>query len=284
MKIKLLDKIRKKFVVDFEEVKKYSLVYEDLLKDEKILNKGFFFQGNNGKAVILIHGWSSTPYTIRKLGEYLNKKGYTVIGPRLTGHGTSPDDLEGVVWQDWLDNLDGVYKNITQRYDKVFVAGTSLGGNLAILLAEKYPKIKGLILLATPYKTKSKIKTTILIKLIKLSGIKYLNKYYPAKVKTLGTAITPMVSYQRYPVKSVEELMKGVSASIKIMQNIKQPCFIIQSKDDHMINLDSAEKIYNRIASKIKKKKYLQNTYHSFISDVNNQYVFKDIYNFMEQI
>jgi len=284
MNLKFLGKIRKKFAVDFEEVKKHSSVYENLLVDKDILNEEFFFQGNNNEAIILVHGWSSTPYTIRKLGEYLNKKGYTVIGPRLTGHGTKPEDLDGVIWQDWLNDLGRVYKKTAQHYDKIFIAGTSLGGNLAILLAERHSKIRGLILLATPYKTKSKIKTIILIKLIKLLRIKYLNKYYPAKVKTLGTAITPMVSYQRYPVNSVEESMKCVSASRKIMQSIEQPCFILQSKEDHMINSDSAEKIYNKISSKVKKKKYLKNTYHSFISDVNSQYVFKDIYNFMEKI
>ncbi len=280
--MKILTKIRKRFLVTVEDVKKYSSVSKELIDDEKILNKGFFLQGSNGQAVILMHGWSSTPYTIRKLGEYLHQQGYTVIGPRLTGHGTKPEDLQGVKWQEWLDDVEKVYKGIVGKYNKIFVVGTSLGGNLAILLASKFPQISGLVLLATPYKPKSRIKTYVFIFLAKVFRIKLLPKYYPASIKSLGTAITPMVSYQKYPGSSVVESMKCILVSRKKIGAIKQPCLIIQSSDDHMILSESADKIYEEISSKVKEKKYLQNTYHSFISDVNSRYVFKDIYNFLK--
>ncbi len=281
--MKVLTKIRKKFLVSGDDIRKHSGVFDKLLDDKKILKKGFFLQGNNGRAVILIHGWSSTPYTIRKLGEYLHQQGYTVIGPRLTGHGTKPEDLQGVKWQEWLDDIEKVYKGIVGKYNEIFVAGTSLGGNLAILLASKFPKISGLILLATPYKPKARVKTQILMFLAKLFRIKLLPKYYPASVESLGTAITPMVSYQKYPPESVRESIKCILASRQKMKSIKQPCLIIQSVDDHMILPKSADKIYQSISSKIKEKKYLKNTYHSFISDKNSRYVFKDIYDFLKK-
>ena len=280
--MKILTKIRKRFLVTVGDVKKHSSVFKKLLADKKIFNKGFFLQGNNGQAVILIHGWSSTPYTIRKLGEYLHQQGYTVIGPRLTGHGTKPEDLQGVKWQEWLGGVEKVYKGIVGKYNKIFVVGTSLGGNLAILLASKFPQISGLVLLATPYKPKSRIKTHVFIFLAKVFRIKLLSKYYPVSVKSLGTAITPMVSYQKYPGSSVVESMKCILVSRKKMRAIEQPCLIVQSKDDHMILSESADKIYEEISSKVKEKRYLQNTYHSFISDVNSRYVFKDIYNFLK--
>ena len=50
--------------------------------------------------VLLLHGMSDSPYSLRTLGETLNQRGYWVIGLRLPGHGTAPSGLKTVRWQD----------------------------------------------------------------------------------------------------------------------------------------------------------------------------------------
>ncbi len=79
-----------------------SVLFADpelLYKEERhLVNQPFYFQGTNGKAVLLIHGWSSVPYEVRRLGVYLYENGYTVSGPLLSGHGTVPKDLENIKW------------------------------------------------------------------------------------------------------------------------------------------------------------------------------------------
>ena len=51
--------------------------------------EGFEFQGDNGKAVLLLHGYTGSASEMRPLGEYLHKHGYTVLCPLLPGHGTT---------------------------------------------------------------------------------------------------------------------------------------------------------------------------------------------------
>ena len=87
-----------------------SVIFFDpgtLFKEERhLLNEPFYLESPSvGKAVLLIHGWSTTPYEVRRLGIYLNENGYTVYGPMLSGHGTVPKDLEEMAWTVWLADV-----------------------------------------------------------------------------------------------------------------------------------------------------------------------------------
>nr|MDJ0667639.1 alpha/beta hydrolase [Desulfobacterales bacterium] len=50
--------------------------------------------------ILLLHGMSDSPYSLRALGESLNQRGYWVVGLRLPGHGTAPSGLKYVKMED----------------------------------------------------------------------------------------------------------------------------------------------------------------------------------------
>jgi len=255
-----------------------KLLYE---KEKHLLNQPFYFEGNNSKAVLLIHGWSSVPYEVRRLGKFLNENGYTVSGPMLRGHGTVPKDLENVKWNEWLSDIEKNYLELKSKYKLVYVSGTSLGANLSILLAAKYPEIPGLVLLATPYKFKLEKLAYLFVK-FSLNFVRYRKKFYPLTFG-VSTTITRLISYQTYPLKSVLEAFELVKKSRECLVLIKQPCFLIQSTNDHMAVKNNMELIFNQIRSKIKEKKYVERAYHTFISDVKNEHVFQEILNFLNE-
>lgn len=64
----------------------------------------FFPAGPTG--CLLLHGFTATPDEMRPLGEFLASKGYSVLGVRLAGHTTHPDDLKRTRKTDWLDNIE----------------------------------------------------------------------------------------------------------------------------------------------------------------------------------
>jgi carboxylesterase len=263
-----------------------SILFADpklLYKEERhLLNQPFFWQGSNGKGILLVHGWTSTPYELRRLGEYLNENGYTVLGIQLTGHGTVPKDLEDVKWQQWLEDVQAGYHKLKQQCDKVYVAGTSIGASLAILLAEEEKDISGLVLMATPHKIRLERWLGIFAKILLVLNVKYRKKFYPPTFGSKRT-ITRIISYQTYPVKSVLETFDAIEAARLKISAIQQPCLIMQSTSDHIVTKNSAEKIYNGINSNVKKLKYIQRSYHTFISDIKNEHVFEDILNFLEE-
>ena len=251
-------------------------------KEKHLLNQSFFFQGNNGRAVLLIHGWTTTPYELRRLGVYLNENGYTVYAPMLSGHGTVPGDLESVKWTDWIKDSEMAYEKLKKDNEKVFVIGTSIGASLTLILAKKYPEISGIVLMATPYKLRFEKIVEIFVK-IECRFRKYRKKFYPP---TFGksSAITRLISYQTYPIKNVLEAAKVIQEGRKDLEKITQPCFLMQSTSDHIVSRSSMENIFNQISSKIKNKKYIKRAYHTFISDIKNENVLGDILNFLNSI
>ncbi|MCB0019940.1 MAG: alpha/beta fold hydrolase, partial [Anaerolineales bacterium] len=94
----------------------------------------------NKTGCLVIHGFTSSPQMIREYGEFLaHKGGYTVTIPLLRGHGTHQDDLNGVTFVDWVQDLLGEVKRLQQSCDQIFVTGLSLGGLLTSYLAATYP-------------------------------------------------------------------------------------------------------------------------------------------------
>jgi carboxylesterase len=262
-----------------------SVLFKDplfLFEEEKaFVNQPFYFKGTNGKGVILVHGWSSTAYEVRRLGEFLNEKGYTVCGPMLRGHGTKPEDLENVKWEEWLADLEKAYEEMEKEVDRIYVGGTSVGSCLALLLAQKKKNISGLILMATPFKIRLE-KLMIFFAKMTVKIKPFNQKVYPP---TFGasTTITRLISYQKYSVRSALETFELIEKARKNLWQITQPCLLIQSSSDHIVAKKSLEEIYNRVGSKIKRKKYIKKAYHTFISDIKNEDVFEDILNFLNE-
>ena len=99
----------------------------------------FFLEGGP-VGVLLVHGFTATPVEVRSLADRLHAQGHTVAGPLLPGHGTKPEDLNRVRWQDWIDAAEEVYGRLAARSDRVFVGGTSMGAVIALYLASLHPE------------------------------------------------------------------------------------------------------------------------------------------------
>ncbi len=245
------------------------------------MKEPFYFKGENKKAILLIHGWTTVPYELRRLGKYLNECGYTVNAPLLRGHGTIPQDLENVKWTDWLDDLQKEIDELRIKHEKIYVAGTSIGSCLALLLARNNPEVSGLVLMATPYKLRMERFVMPFAKFL-VKFRKYNRKYYPPTFG-VSTTITRLIAYKTYPIASALETFFLIQEARKDLDKIVQPCFLLQSTSDHIVSSKSIEEIYRRLGSKVKKMKHIKRAYHTFISDIKNEHVFEEILNFLDE-
>jgi len=84
--------------------------------------------------VLLLHGMSDSPYSLRALGEALNRHGYHVVGLRLPGHGTAPSGLRHITWQDMAAatrlGMEHLGSELGQK--PVHIIGYSTGASLAL--------------------------------------------------------------------------------------------------------------------------------------------------------
>ena len=106
----------------------------------------FRMEGSSEVGVLVSHGFTGTPQSVRPLGEALADAGFTVSGPRLAGHGTSVEDMARSAATDWLASLYTELAWLRERTTDIFVAGLSMGGMFSLYLAGMHPDlIRGIV-------------------------------------------------------------------------------------------------------------------------------------------
>lgn len=112
--------------------------------------KDYFATGSGSNAkigVLLVHGFTGTPASMRPWAHYLNERGYTVSVPLMPGHGTTWHDLNHVKWQEWPTKVESELKKLRGRCSKVFICALSMGGgNSLYVTAKNQDLIDGLVL------------------------------------------------------------------------------------------------------------------------------------------
>ncbi|RKD29122.1 alpha/beta hydrolase [Thermohalobacter berrensis] len=238
--------------------------------------KPFYFKGNN-IGCLLIHGFTGSPSEMRLLGEYLNKKGYTVKGVCLKGHGTSVEDMEKTTWKDWLSSAEYGLIDLKNKCDKIVVIGLSMGGIIALNLASRFD-VNAVISLASPIKIHNRQAPFAFI-------IKYYKKYVPKRKKEIGhKEKNYLISYDKTPVASVPHLLKLIRKTKRRLKKVLVPTLIIQSKNDNTVRYESAKYIYKNIGSEIKKLIYLKDSGHIITLDTEKEKVFNEIARFLNEI
>ncbi len=101
-------------------------------------DNGFELPGQNGEAIILIHGMTGTPHEMRFLANYLNRQGYAIYCPRLANHGAPIHILQMSKWQDFYQTVRQSYLQIRGQYKHIYAGGLSMGALLALLLADEF--------------------------------------------------------------------------------------------------------------------------------------------------
>ena len=107
----------------------------------------FFFPGGS-TGVLLVHGFTGAPKEMRWMGEYLAQKGFSVLGVRLAGHATQPEDILRVHWQDWLTSVEDGYHLLKGVASNIVIGGLSLGGVLSLIFASRF-EVAGVIAMST---------------------------------------------------------------------------------------------------------------------------------------
>lgn len=225
---------------------------------------------------LLIHGFRSCPFEMKEYAEYLNKFGYTVQTCLLPGHGTIPDDLLNIKWQDWVIYVENSLEEMKKECEKVILSGLSTGGSIALYLASKR-NIDGVIALAPGLYLRQR-------KSILSHALKYFWKFKNIKSGPDVSIKVESKVYAKVPVRSVSELLLLFNSLEKNLKFIKSPTLIIYSPLDHVVKPDSSLTIYNKISSSNKHIVELEKSYHILTMDTEKNKVFKESAKFINEI
>jgi len=179
---------------------------------------------------------------MRELGHFVNRNGYWVSAPLLPGHGTHPDDLNRVHFQDWIDEAEKAFLALQAQCRRVFIIGLSAGGAIALNLLSRYPA-EGCILLSTVIRLKWY--QTLLV-----PGVKYILRARPKRNRMLihGNLNSDM-GYNCYPLGGTAELIKMLRETRAKLPSVQCPVMIMHSSCDRQVPAWNAEIIHREIGA-----------------------------------
>lgn len=236
----------------------------------------FFFSGNE-IGVFIIHGFAGTTQSMRYLGNRLAEQGMTVYGPRLTGHGTHPEEMEQATYQDWIRDAENALTRLKELCSTIFVIGLSMGGTLALYLAETHPELAGII----PINAAVNIpELTESYNTLKTEGKRFLEGI-GSDIKKEGVK---EISYMKTPVKSIGEMITLMDKVRSDLHQIQIPAFIFSSIVDHIVPPENSREIYNLISSQDKTIFFLKNSYHVATLDNDKELIADECIRFIRKL
>jgi esterase/lipase/1-acyl-sn-glycerol-3-phosphate acyltransferase len=273
-----------------QEKDEYLQDYLHYSQDEKLkpkhIGEPFFMQTHESKiGIVALHGFSSAPLEVNELATYLNKKGFNIYAPRLKGHGTTPKDLKHRKWQEWYESVSRALIIATLMYDKIYIAGFSTGGLLALLSAKKnIPTLKGIICINAALQLNDvRVKTFIPAINFWNDLVESFNTETYQKKYVENNAENPEINYDRHYIKSINQLNLLMNETASQLSHITLPIAIIQATFDPVVNPKSANEIYNKVASIHKKLYFLEFHNHVIIKGKNAKLVFDKIIEFIKE-
>lgn len=227
----------------------------------------FFFEGNQ-TGVLVSHGFTGTTQSMRFLGEYLHRQGgFTVSAPRLTGHGTDPEDMARATAEDWIRDLQAALETLRQRCAKVFVTGLSMGGTLTLYMAAMHSDV---FAGAVP------INPAVFLNSPDLAGLAFMANA-PAAVPGVGSDIKQPgiteLAYPVVPVPAIRHLYALMSVTRELLPRVTCPTMVFTSRDDHVVVPENGPYIVEHLGSADKCLVWLENSYHVATLDNDKEFI-----------
>ncbi len=243
----------------------------------------FTYVGSRGVACLMLHGFTSTPQTLREMAELLQRRGITCRAPLLPGHGTNVTDLNARTWEELQSYAERELLSLCQTHEKIILIGESSGGTIALRLAAKHPdKVAAVVsvggALVFPF---DKVMRTIIPIYKHVSPMQ-------RKVRVADVcdrrALKERVAYRFIPMHMFHRLLQYAQHAIAELPDMTAPLLILHARQDHSVSPRSAEIMRKKAGSRYKKIIWYPRSYHNLLIDLEKQRVFNDILRFVRRI
>lgn len=234
-----------------------------------------FSLGQGPTGVLLVHGFTGSPDSMRPLGDFLAHKGLGCFGIRLPGHGTTWEDLGTRTSTEWVEAVELAYQKMKTEHDEVFVVGLSFGVALSLDLAARHPEIPGLVSIAGFLLTKDprRVLAPVISKLI---------RSVPAVGNDICDPNGKELCYDKVPTAAAYTMLKFVKTVRAELPEVKCPVLIMHSHNDHTAHPDNAKLIHDRVSSTDKQLVWLDKSYHVLTLDHDRHEVYERTYEFIQ--
>ncbi|MEV0639813.1 alpha/beta fold hydrolase [Streptomyces sp. NPDC050619] len=237
------------------------------------------FRHEGGEAgVLLCHGFTGSPQSLRPWAEYLAERGLTVSLPLLPGHGTRWEDLQLTGWQDWYAEVDRELRALRERCAQVFVAGLSMGATLALRLAAKHGDTVSGLMVVNPANRMHGLAPHA------LPVIHHLVRTSKGIASDIAKEGSVELGYGRVPLRAAHSLRTFFRLVDGELPQVTQPLLVLRSAQDHVVPAADSARVLSRISSTDVQEIVLEQSYHVATLDFEADRIFEESYAFIGRL
>jgi len=214
--------------------------------------------------VLVIHGFTGNPASMRGLAEALAAAGFTVDLPRLPGHGTKVEDMIPTRFDDWLGAAEEHYAALAARCDQVVVAGLSMGGALTAWLGSEHPEIAGLVLINAIVSEPPGMRD--LVQAMVDAG----TETFDGIGSDIADPDQTELAYAQTPVAPLLSLLDAGAELPQRLERITCPCLVVNSPQDHVVPPENSQLIAETVKGPVERFT-AERSYHVATQDFDRE-------------
>ncbi|MER5887708.1 alpha/beta fold hydrolase [Streptomyces sp. NPDC001941] len=220
--------------------------------------------------VLLCHGFTGSPQSMRPWAEYLAERGLTVSLPLLPGHGTRWQDMQLTGWQDWYAEVDKALRELTARCARVFVCGLSMGGALALRLAARHgDAVSGVVVVNPGNKVHGLAARALPV-------ARHLVPSTKGIASDIAKPGSVEVGYDRVPLHAAHSLRNFFRLVDGELPQVTQPLLLLHSPQDHVVPPADSARVLARVSSTDVTEILLEQSYHVATLDHDAERIFDE--------
>lgn len=227
--------------------------------------------------VLVLHGFTGNPGSMRALAERLAGSGFTVDLPLLPGHGTVVEDMLATGWDDWAAHAEARYQALAQRCQQVVVVGLSMGGALTAWLGAEHPEIAGLVcinaVVTVPPGMREAAQQVLESGADRFDGI-------GSDIAKPGVVET---AYAETPIAPLLTLFDAADRFAGQLGRITSPLLIITSRQDHVVPPDNSDHLAEAVSGPVERL-WCERSYHVVTQDHDAELVFDATVDFATKV
>ncbi|QBX57368.1 alpha/beta fold hydrolase [Nocardioides seonyuensis] len=234
--------------------------------------------GGRRVGVLVQHGFTGSPASMRPWAEELAAHGYAVEMPLLPGHGTRWQDLNRTTFADWYAAVDAAVDRLVAENDEVVAVGLSLGGALCLrLAADRGDDLAGVVVVNPAVDTLRKD-----VRLLPL--LKHVVPAFPGIANDTKKPGVDEVAYPMTPLRAAASMFAAFKQLRADLPRITVPVLFFRSAEDHVVDISSSRALNSGISSRDFTERVLDNSFHVATLDNDAPRIFAESIEFIERV
>ncbi|MFJ7637680.1 alpha/beta hydrolase [Peribacillus sp. NPDC097225] len=241
-----------------------------------IAPESFTYKGGE-RAVLLLHGFTGSTADMKKLGRYLNDRGYTCHAPLYKGHGLPAEELIHTGPKEWWKNVVDGYRFLKKEgYEDIAVVGISLGGVFSLKVGTEFP-VKGVVSMCAPMKGRD-------VSRLHNRMISYAKAYKKFEGKDPDQIDAEIKRLEKEPMHSLKDVLHIIEDTSENLDLITAPTLVQQGRLDDSDYTESAPMIFNDVDTQHRQLIWYEQSGHIITLGKEREQVYEDVHRFLNNL